>query len=241
MWTYVYREVLESFRYRVIWLNLFITPFFTFAPFVYLVNQNAREDVLIGLLCWYELNQLFFGISNCLIEERMNGTFINLFIMPFSFSLYLLAKGIWLLLQTISIILFTILLFAFFGIYISHMAYVFALLVINGIFVYGVSVLYLSFVIRFRRLGKLNAIVQQALGFFSGYTNDIQRFPSYVRVISFLLPLTYMIMLARDMQSFSLVYLCMAGFLSFLCYIVGEYMIKKQWHVLRQKGDMDLW
>lgn len=241
MGKYLYREVREALRYRVVWVNLLITPFFTFAPFVYLVDHSAQEDVLIGLICWYELNQLFFGISNCFVEERINGTFINFFLIPFEFEMYLLAKEIWIFIQSFIIILVTIGLFALLQIYISHLLYLCVVLIINGIFMYGMSVFYLSMVLRFRRLGQLNALVQQVLGFISGYTSDARVFPQYIKMISFMIPLTYMILIARHQELFFTRYMVISMGLSVMFYIIGMIMVKKQWNYIRQKGDMNLW
>lgn len=241
MLTYLYKEVKESLRYRIMWVNLFITPFFMFAPFVFIVDDASKENVLIGLLCWYELNQLFFGISSCLLEERMNGTFINLFIMPIKFFSYLLAKGLWIFIQCILIILFTIGCFALCNINVTNLLYLMGILCLNGIFMYCMSVLYLGLVVRFHRLGELNYIVQQIIGLFSGYTTDLEKFPSYLKTISLLIPLTYIIVMARDIRLFTIQNVCISSVISILCFIIGYILVNKQWNKIREKGDMNQW
>lgn len=241
MINYFLHEIITSARYKIIWINLFVTPFFMFAPFIFLSKDNLQESILVGLLCWYQLNQMFFGISNCFIEERLNGTFVNFFIYPIDILNFLVAKGLWILVQTIVINLFTIFLFSLFSIYIENLFSFVLLQCWNGGLMFMCSVFYLSFVIKYERLGQLNGLLQQLLGFLSGYTTNINIYPSYLKKISFLFPLTYVIILARMQIQYDIILFIIPTLISLLLCKVGIFLIQKHIHLLKLKGEIHKW
>lgn len=69
-------------RYKWLLINLVFGTFFMIAPYIYMVSPDQQVLTLKGMLCWFGLNQAFFGIGGFMEEERMDGTFTNLFLYP---------------------------------------------------------------------------------------------------------------------------------------------------------------
>ena len=236
---YLYKEVFESLRYKVIWINLFLIPFFQFAPFVLMSAEH--ENVLIGLLCWYVLTQYFFVIPNCFEEERINGTIINLLTFPISVFKWLLSKGIWLAIQTICIVLFTLFLFLLSGITISDPLWLVLLILMDCFAMFCFSVFYLGLVLTIRRFSQINGFIQDVFGFFSGYTFDIRKFPSGLRLISYLIPLTFIILMARSSGMVSPLYLVIVVILSLIFLFIGLHLVNQKIQKLRNSGEWSVW
>ena len=236
---YLYKEILESLRYKVIWINLFLIPFFQFAPFV-LMSADPTQ-VLIGLICWYVLTQYFFVIPNCFEDERINGTIVNLLTFPISVIRLLISKGIWLAFQTIAIVTFTLLLFSLFNITVKDLPLLLALVVFDCFAMFCCSVFYLGLVLHIQRFSRINGFIQDVLGFFSGYTFDIRKFPIGLRLISYLIPLTYIIIIARHSIGFTPVALMMVTILSLMLLFLGLHMVNQKIQKLRSSGEWNIW
>lgn len=238
----LWKEIITHFRYRMVWINKILTPFFLFAPFVYLANTEEQYSVFISLICWFGLNQFFFSIASFIMEERMLGTFVNLFIYPFDIKKFLWSKGIYTSIEYIIISLITTFFFFLCKFPIGNLVHLLLILIVNSICMMGFSILYLAVVMRYRRFYQFNSLVQQVLGVFSGYTSDINYLPYCLRVISNLIPLTFIIQFAKLTSSFqSLRLLFIALFISLNMYIVGIRLVTKNYESLRKKGDQTLW
>lgn len=81
-------------RYKWLLINLVFGTFFMIAPYIYMVPPDQQVLTLKGMLCWFGLNQAFFGIGGFMEEERMDGTFTNLFLYPVQFRQYFIAKAL---------------------------------------------------------------------------------------------------------------------------------------------------
>lgn len=81
-------------RYKWLLINLVFGTFFMIAPYIYMVSPDQQVLTLKGMLCWFGLNQAFFGIGGFMEEERMDGTFTNLFLYPVQFRQYFIAKAL---------------------------------------------------------------------------------------------------------------------------------------------------
>ena len=194
------------------------------------------------MLCWYGLNQAMFGIGGFVEEERMDGTFTNLFLYPVEFRQYFIAKALQIIIESYVVSLIQIFFFSLVGIHITDLEHFLVILAVNDVVTANMGVLFLCLSMQFRKLGSINSLVQQIIGFFSGYSSDIRRYPDVIRFVSYVIPLTYTIAFARnDMLSFNLFLLIIPTALSFLLACVGYSRINHDIEVLRKKGDVDQW
>ena len=79
MWNHLKKFLKVDLRYKWLLINLVFGTFFMIAPYIYMVPPDQQVLTLKGMLCWFGLNQAFFGIGGFMEEERMDGTFTNLF------------------------------------------------------------------------------------------------------------------------------------------------------------------
>lgn len=229
-------------RYKWLIINMIFGTFFMIAPYVYIVNSEQQVLTLKGMLCWYGLNQAFFGIGGFVEEERMEGTFVNLFLYPVQFKEYFVAKAIQVVVESYVISLIQVLFFSFCGIHIPDLSSFVIILLVNDIVTANMGIMFLCLSMQFRKLGSVNSLVQQMIGFFSGYSSDIRRYPQIIQFVSYVIPLTYTIGFARDnTYSFHLIWLIIPAFISFIFAYIGYSRINHDIQVLRRKGDTDQW
>ena len=185
-------------RYKWLLINLVFGTFFMIAPYIYMVSPDQQVLTLKGMLCWFGLNQAFFGIGGFMEEERMDGTFTNLFLYPVQFRQYFIAKALQIGIESYLISLLQIFFFSLCNVHIPDLLHFIVILLINDIITANMGILFLGFTLKFRKLGSVNALVQQIIGFFSGYSTDIKRYPQIIEFVSYVIPLTYTISLARN-------------------------------------------
>lgn len=233
---------MTDLRYKWLLINLVVGTFFMIAPYVYMVSAKQQVLTLKGMLCWYGLNQAMFGIGGFVEEERMDGTFTNLFLYPVEFRQYFIAKALQIIIESYVVSLIQIFFFSLAGIHIPDLFHFLIILAVNDVVTANMGVLFLCLSMQFRKLGSVNSLVQQIIGFFSGYSSDIRRYPDVIRFVSYVIPLTYTIAFARnDMFSFSLLWLIIPTAISFLFALIGYSRINRDIEVLRKKGDVDQW
>ena len=212
------------------------------APYIWMVSPEQQVLTLKGMLCWYGLNQAFFGIGGFVEEERMEGTFTNLFLYPVQFREYFVAKALQIIVESYVISLIQIIFFALCGIHIPDLVHFAVVLLVSDIVTENMGILFLCLSMQFRKLGSVNSLVQQIIGFFSGYSSDIKRYPQIIQFVSYVIPLTYTIAFARDVTySFSLIWLVIPVVISFVFAWIGYSRINHDIQVLRMKGDTDQW
>lgn len=104
------------------------------------------------------------------------------------------------------------------------------------------GILFLGFTLKFRKLGSVNALVQQIIGFFSGYSTDVKRYPQIIQFVSYVIPLTYTISLARN-NTFTIhpLWLLIPAILSFAFALFGFAIVQDDISTLRKKGDTEQW
>ena len=242
MLNHLKRFLMTDLRYKWLLINLVVGTFFMIAPYVYIVSAKQQVLTLKGMLCWYGLNQAMFGIGGFVEEERMDGTFTNLFLYPVEFRQYFIAKALQIIIESYVVSLIQIFFFSLVGIHITDLEHFLVILAVNDVVTANMGVLFLCLSMQFRKLGSINSLVQQIIGFFSGYSSDIRRYPDVIRFVSYVIPLTYTIAFARnDMLSFNLFLLIIPIVLSFLLAYVGYSRINHDIEVLRKKGDVDQW
>ncbi len=229
-------------RYKWLLINMVFGTFFMIAPYIYMVHEDQQVLTLKGMLCWYGLNQAFFSIGGFVTEERLDGTFTNLFLYPIHFQQYFLAKALQMIIETYVISLLQIFFFSLVGIHIDDLFRFLCILFINEIVVANMGILFLCLSMHFKKLGSINSLVQQVIGFFSGYSSDIRKYPRIIQFISYVIPLTYTIAFARsDIFSMNLCWLLIPLCISFLLAFIGYSRINHDIQVLRKNGDTDQW
>lgn len=229
-------------RYKWLMINMVVGTFFMIAPYIWMVSPEQQVLTLKGMLCWYGLNQAFFGIGGFVEEERMEGTFTNLFLYPVQFREYFVAKALQIIVESYVISLNQIIFFALCGIHIPDLVHFAVVLLVSDIVTANMGILFLCLSMQFRKLGSVNSLVQQIIGFFSGYSSDIKRYPQIIQFVSYVIPLTYTIAFARDVTySFSLIWLVIPVVISFVFAWIGYSRINHDIQVLRMKGDTDQW
>jgi len=106
------KEAKIQLRYRIVWLNFALTPFFIISPWILTAKSFSvefGEAVLIGPLMWYWLNQYFFGVQEAFEEEREEGTLVSIALSPISLLKFLIGKGLWMLIECVYITAVTML------------------------------------------------------------------------------------------------------------------------------------
>ena len=96
------------------------------------------------------------------------------------------------------------------------------------------GILFLGFTLKFRKLGSVNALVQQIIGFFSGYSTDIKRYPQIIQFVSYVIPLTYTFTIHP-------LWLLIPVILSFAFALFGYAIIQNDISTLRKRGDTEQW
>lgn len=237
-------------KYKFVWINMGLTPFFMIAPYVFSAKITNQQDmvnnILIGTLLWYWLNQYFFGVGDGFSEERVEGTLVALILSPISTITFLFSKAVDTLVMNLYITFFTILFFWLLGINISLSLYFFLLLLVSGLYITFFSIFFAGLSLLYKRIGSLNYSIQYAVGLLSGMVNPIGNFPFYVRIASYLLPLTYLIEAGRTILNSGNVKmfffnLLIVSVISIVYLVTGILMLKKAEYSIRQKGEWEEW
>ncbi|AFG34805.1 MAG TPA: ABC transporter permease [Fervidobacterium nodosum] len=237
-------------KYKFVWINMALTPFFMIAPYVFSAKITTQQDIvnniLIGTLLWYWLNQYFFGVGDGFSEERMEGTLVTIVLSPISTVAFLFSKAIDTFIMNLYITLFTLLFFWLLGIDIYLSFYFFLLLLVSGLYITFFSIFFAGLNLLYKRIGTLNYSIQYGIGLLSGMVNPVSNFPFYIRIASYLLPLTYLIEAGRvilnsnDVTKFFF-NLLTVSIISVVYLVVGVAMLKKAEHLIRQKGEWEEW
>ncbi|WP_296907361.1 hypothetical protein [Thermotoga sp.] len=97
-----------------------------------------------------------------------------------------------------------------------------------------------------KRIRSINSTAQFFFGILSGMVNPVENFPSYVRFVSYMIPLTYLISMGRSMMKNG----NMSGFvsqlliltaLSFTYLVLGVWLLRKVENEIRRKGEWETW
>ncbi|MFA4700187.1 ABC transporter permease [Pyrococcus kukulkanii] len=233
-------------RYRVVWLNFALTPFFILAPWVFtakFLSSSFGESVLVGSIMWYWLNQYFFGLQEAFEDEREEGTLVSVALSPVSLLSFLVGKGLWMIVECSYITVVTITIFKLAGV--SAGFKLIPLYIASGFYMFAFSLLWAGLVLRFRRIGGVNLLTQEALAVTSGVTADIRAYPRIVRGVAYLIPLTYTIIVGRkilhgDLSGLSY-YLLGLNLVTLAYLLVGIWMIKRGEEFLRISGEWEAW
>lgn len=250
MFHLVLKEMKIRLKYKFVWMNMALTPFFIIGPYVFsskIADVNSlAESVLIGSLLWYWLNQYFFGVGDGFTEEREEGALISVVLAPVSLLTFLFSKAIDTFLMNLYITFFTLLFFALCGINLEIHPYFFLLLVVSGVYITFFSIFFAALSLWKKRIRSINSATQFFFGILSGMVNPVENFPSYVRLVSYMIPLTYLISIGRsmikngNMSDFVPQLLILTG-LSFAYLILGIWLLKRAENEIRRKGEWETW
>ena len=153
MLNHLKRFLMTDLRYKWLLINLVVGTFFMIAPYVYIVSAKQQVLTLKGMLCWYGLNQAMFGIGGFVEEERMDGTFTNLFLYPVEFRQYFIAKALQIIIESYVVSLIQIFFFSLVGIHITDLEHFLVILAVNDVVTANMGVLFLCLSMQFRKLG----------------------------------------------------------------------------------------
>ena len=135
----VIKEIKIRLKYRFVWVNMALTPFFIIGPYVFSSKiakvESLTESVLIGSLLWYWLNQYFFGVGDAFTEEREEGALISVVLSPVSLLSFLFSKAIDTFLMNLYITFFTLVFFWLSGIALRISLFMFTLLAASGLYI----------------------------------------------------------------------------------------------------------
>lgn len=243
------KELKTELRYRVVWINTSLTPFFIIAPYVFTgkgINQGLEGEVLVGTIIWYWLNQYFFGFGDTFINEREQGTLVNIAISPLSLLGFLVGKGLWFTINSMYITVITIILFRVVGIQQGTSLLMIAVYVCCGAYMFAFSIFFSALTLKFKRLTTINYGVQEVLGLVSGMTTKVTNFPKALQAISNIIPLTYAIYIGRLVLENKNIVLILTSTISltiisliYLC--IGVILLNRVQLELRRKGEWELW
>ncbi|AFK22508.1 ABC transporter permease [Pyrococcus sp. ST04] len=243
------KECKIQLRYRVVWLNFALTPFFMLAPWVLtakMFSSDFGEAVLVGSLMWYWLNQYFFGVQEAFEEEREEGTLISIALAPISLLEFLIGKGMWILVECIYITGVTMIIFWALGISQATSFQMFVLYILSGLYMFAFSILWGALVLQFRRIAGINFITQEILGMASGVTANITAYPRLVRIVAYAIPLSYTIKIGRGILQGRTFFEVLFDFailtiITFLYFSIGAVLLKRAENNLRIKGGWEAW
>ncbi|WP_297550992.1 ABC transporter permease [Thermococcus sp.] len=243
------KECKIQLRYRVVWLNFALTPFFMLAPWVLtarMFSPNFGEAVLVGSLMWYWLNQYFFGVQESFEEEREEGTLISIALAPISLLDFLIGKGLWILVECIYITGITMLIFWVLGISQATSFQMFSLYLLSGLYMFAFSILWGALVLRFRRIAGINFITQELLGIASGVTANINSYPQMIKSVAYIIPLTYTIRIGRGILTGKTLLdvapdLIMLTIVTLLYFSIGVCLLRRAENNLRVVGGWEAW
>lgn len=241
------KELLISRRYRFLWLNFFLTPFFVIAPWIFTTNIFSRDfsySVLVASMIWYWLNHFFFGAQDTFVEEREEGTLISIVASPIGLTAFLFGKSLWYLIECIYITITTLTIFYLIGFKISNLLLIFTLIVGLGFHMFLFSIMWAGLVLLFRSISSINTVVQQGLASISGVTADTSSYPTYARILASFIPLTYAINIARKLifgHSEILFDLILLNAISLMYFVLGYLCIRYAEKKLRIEDGWESW
>lgn len=238
----LYRYFLKATRYPLYTLNLYIYPFFMIFPYVLISEYFSISDfVFKNMIAWVWLSQILFGVSNSIVDFKIEGDFSVVLMLPIRFHVYLFVRYIYIVMDCL-IITFVSLVLGYFllDLSISNLLFFLLNLLLLSLSIFCVSLVLCSLVLRFKKVASINVFIQQFLGAMSGYTNSIKNYPYYIKFISLLIPLTYTIFF-HERNVFHGKFFIAFVILSISYYLLGRYLMKKSLVFVKRKGDVDLW
>ncbi|WGS64349.1 ABC transporter permease [Marinitoga aeolica] len=249
--TLVKKDWLIRKKYKFIWINMALTPFFMIGPYIFTSKLFGKidfsESILIGTLLWYWLNQYFWGVGDGFGEERAEGTLTSIIISPISLLKFLFSKSIDTFLTNIYLTIFTLIFFAISGITIKMSIWIFILLLMSGIYITFFSIFFAALALWKKKIGSMNYAVQYFVGLLSGMTSSIEYYPIYIKMISYIIPLTYLISLGRNIIKKGIIgkedifLLIVLTIISLIYLIIGILMLNKVERYTREKGEWESW
>jgi len=243
------KEFKTQIRYKIIWINLSLTPFFIIAPYVFTargIQHNLQGDVITGCFIWFWLNQYFFGLGDAFRDERESGTLVSIIVSPISMINFLIGKGLWLYVNCIYITIVTMTIFAAMGVNEAISIKMFVIYLVSGIYLFCFSIFFSALVLNFKKLSSVNSMIQEGIGILSGMTVKINNYPKLIQGIANFIPLTFAIKLGRQVlngATFKDMYstLLILSILSIIYFFIGTIVLNTVENSLRKTGDFEKW
>ena len=236
----IWRELLYYKRYGLTTINRILSEFFILFPYIILSNEyGSTERTIKAMISWYWLVQLMFRIGGGFQEERQLGTFTITLMAPQSLTMYLHYKYIAIIIDCYVMTTVTLFLLNLFGYCITNIVSFYLILALQSYMIFIFSCLYCAFSLKYKKLDSFNSFIQHAIGILSGYTQNIARFPIYIRCISYLIPLTYSILFSTNELNFVLI--VSEVFLTAIYFLFGKRLINKSVSLLKMKGETEQW
>jgi len=195
----VKKELLDLRAYPLDLLSYAVSPALIVAPYLLLArlfgfDEALLDSVAVGLLLWYWLSTLFFGVSFGLQEEMEEGVLETVLVYPVSVFMLLGAKAVETLILNLYITGAMVgWLFAF-GVPLNLPWPAFlGLVLLGGLGISGFSLGLAGLVLFYKRVYGIGDLFQHGLGALSGMTMPAGRLPRGLWLVSRLLPLSYAI------------------------------------------------
>ncbi|MBT9142697.1 MAG: hypothetical protein DDT29_01091 [Dehalococcoidia bacterium] len=205
LWVLFKCELLYWRVYPLSLVNITVSHFLGIAPFLFAAKlfgdcQDFQIFIAVGLILWYWLGTLFWGIGYGVRDSIDEGVLESIAASPTSLHSLLIAKALNCLLQNIFVTATMLLwLWLLLGVRLEpHWGKFFLILALSGVALSGLAMIYAAFVIRVKQAASIGNTVHEALGLLSGMTFPVHILPAGVRVLSSLIPLTYAIQGARN-------------------------------------------
>lgn len=133
------------------------------------------------------------------------------------------------------------------GITIKMSIWIFLLLLISGMYITFFSIFFAALALWKKKIGSMNYAVQYFVGLLSGMTSSIEYYPIYIKMISYIIPLTYLISLGRNIIKKGIIgkedifLLIVLTIISLIYLIIGILMLNKVERYTREKGEWESW
>ncbi|WP_368359171.1 hypothetical protein [Marinitoga lauensis] len=117
----------------------------------------------------------------------------------------------------------------------------------SGIYITFFSIFFAALALWKKKIGSINYTLQYFIGLLSGMTSPVNYYPIYIKAISYIIPLTYLISIGRNIiqngsvDNKSIYMLLILTIISFLYLIIGILMLKKVERYTREKGEWESW
>ena len=239
----LWKELRYSIRYKIQTINMLVSPFFIIYSYVLLASEYGEgKQILKSMLAWYWLNQIFFETGSGFYVERMEGTFVNYLMCPIGIIKYLFWKYIYIVIICIIISINVIIFGNIFGMNIlfKEAIMLVLLLLVSSVPTWTCSLLYCGLCLKYKKMSDINSIVKQILGVLSGCTTNINNYSRIVRFVSYLIPLTYTILMSNKNMILGKYLIPQYG-IGIICFGIGIAIIKNSVKEMRQKGECEQW
>ncbi len=195
----VRKELLDLRAYPLDLLSYAISPALAVTPYLLLArlfgfDEGLVDSVAVGLLLWYWLSTLFWGVGFGLQEEMEEGVLETVLVHPVSIFTVLGAKAVVTVILNLYITGAMAAWFFAFGVPLVFPWPAFlGLVLLGGLGVSGFALGLAGLVLFYKRVYGIGDLFEHGLGALSGMTMPAAHLPRGLWLVSRLLPLSYAI------------------------------------------------